>query len=86
MTSAARYQDDVVVLATEQARFLREGRLDLLDIAHLAEEIEDVGPWVTRVVRHGASAGGIEVTEGRPGVHPGATSGLAAKPAWHPRW
>jgi hypothetical protein len=33
----------VVAWSTEQARFLREGRLDLLDIAHLAEEIEDVG-------------------------------------------
>lgn len=43
MTSAACHQDDVVAWATEQARFLREGRLDLLDIAHLAEEIEDVG-------------------------------------------
>jgi len=43
MTNAARYEDDVVAWSTEQARFLREGRLDLLDIAHLAEEIEDVG-------------------------------------------
>jgi hypothetical protein len=43
MTSAARYEDDVVAWSVEQARFLREGRLDLLDIAHLAEEIKDVG-------------------------------------------
>jgi hypothetical protein len=43
MTNAARYEDDVVAWSTEQARFLREGRLELLDIAHLAEEIEDVG-------------------------------------------
>ena len=43
MTSTARYEDDVVAWSTEQARLLREGRLDLLDIVHLAEEIEDVG-------------------------------------------
>lgn len=43
MTSAARYEEDVVAWASEQARLLREGRLDLLDIANLAEEIEDVG-------------------------------------------
>ena len=43
MTSTARYEDDVAAWAAEQARLLREGRLDLLDIAHLAEEIEDVG-------------------------------------------
>ena len=43
MTTAVRYEDDVVTWSTEQARLLREGRFDLLDIAHLAEEIEDVG-------------------------------------------
>ncbi|WP_236848892.1 DUF29 domain-containing protein [Candidatus Thiodictyon syntrophicum] len=36
MTQTARYEDDVVG-ANEQARFLREGRLDLLDTPHLAE-------------------------------------------------
>lgn len=43
MTSAARYEDDVVAWAAEQARLLRARRLDELDIEHLAEEIEDVG-------------------------------------------
>jgi hypothetical protein len=43
MQNSARYEDDVIAWSAEQARFLREGRLDLLDIAHLAEEIEDVG-------------------------------------------
>jgi len=43
MIETARYEDDVVAWANEQARFLREGRLDLLDTPHLAEEIEDVG-------------------------------------------
>jgi hypothetical protein len=43
MTRTARYEDDVVAWSAEQARFLREGRLELLDTAHLAEEIEDVG-------------------------------------------
>jgi hypothetical protein len=43
MTNAAKYEEDVVAWASEQARLLRERRFDLLDIAHLAEEIEDVG-------------------------------------------
>jgi hypothetical protein len=37
------YDEDVYAWAFEQARFLREGRFDLLDIEHLADEIEDVG-------------------------------------------
>ncbi len=43
MMNTAHYEDDVVAWSIEQAQFLREGRLDLLDIPHLAEEIEDVG-------------------------------------------
>lgn len=43
MTNATRYEEDVVAWASEQARLLRERRFGLLDIAHLAEEIEDVG-------------------------------------------
>ena len=43
MTAATRYEDDIVAWANEQAKLLREGRLGLLDIEHLAEEIEDVG-------------------------------------------
>lgn len=41
-TSAA-YEADVVAWAREQARLLRAGRFDLLDIEHIADEIEDVG-------------------------------------------
>jgi hypothetical protein len=37
------YDQDVVAWANEQARLLRAGRFDLLDIEHIAEEIEDVG-------------------------------------------
>ena len=37
------YEQDVLVWATEQARLLRAGCFDQLDIEHLAEEIEDVG-------------------------------------------
>lgn len=37
------YEEDVSAWAFEQARFLREHRFDLLDIEHLADEIEDVG-------------------------------------------
>ena len=37
------YDLDIVAWANEQARLLRAGRFDLLDIEHLAGEIEDVG-------------------------------------------
>lgn len=37
------YEQDIVAWADEQARLLRARRFDLLDIEHLAEEIEDVG-------------------------------------------
>ncbi|MDR3089077.1 MAG: DUF29 domain-containing protein, partial [Desulfobulbaceae bacterium] len=37
------YETDVVAWAGEQARLLRAGRFDLLDIENIAEEIEDVG-------------------------------------------
>ncbi len=37
------YEKDIVAWANEQAQLLRAGRFDLLDIKHLAEEIEDVG-------------------------------------------
>src|ERR1700737_4467338 len=41
------YDEDVFAWAFEQARFLREGRFDLLDIEHLADEIDDV--WKTEL-------------------------------------
>lgn len=37
------YESDVVAWANEQARLIRAGRFDLLDLEHIAEEIEDVG-------------------------------------------
>ncbi len=37
------YEDDLVAWADEQARLLRAGQFDRLDIAHLAEELEDIG-------------------------------------------
>lgn len=37
------YDADIIAWANEQARLLRAGCLDELDIAHIAEEIEDVG-------------------------------------------
>lgn len=37
------YETDVVEWAKEQANLIRAGRFDLLDLDHIAEEIEDVG-------------------------------------------
>lgn len=38
-----KYDQDIVAWANQQAEFLRAGRLDLLDLEHIADEIEDVG-------------------------------------------
>ena len=37
------YENDIVAWAKEQACLLRSGKLSILDIEHIAEEIEDVG-------------------------------------------
>lgn len=37
------YATDVIAWANEQAAFIRSGRFDLLDLEHIADEIEDVG-------------------------------------------
>jgi hypothetical protein len=37
------YEKDIVAWANEQSRLIRAGRFDLLDLEHIAEEIEDVG-------------------------------------------
>ena len=38
-----RYETDVLAWSNEQARLLRAGQFGLLDLEHIAEEIEDVG-------------------------------------------
>lgn len=38
-----RYETDVLAWSNEQARLLRTGQFSLLDLEHIAEEIEDVG-------------------------------------------
>ena len=42
------YDIDVIAWANEQARLLRAGRFDALDIEHIADEIEDVGKSAKR--------------------------------------
>jgi hypothetical protein len=37
------YEADIVAWANEQARLVRTGQFELLDLEHIAEEIEDVG-------------------------------------------
>lgn len=37
------YETDIVAWANEQARLVRTGQFELLDLEHIAEEIEDVG-------------------------------------------
>ena len=40
---SANYDGDVVAWASEQAALLRSGQFHLLDIEHIADEVEDVG-------------------------------------------
>ena len=39
----ASYDSDVIAWAQVQVNLLRSGKFSLLDIEHIAEEIEDVG-------------------------------------------
>ncbi len=43
MSGKIDYATDIVAWSREQARWLKAGRFDQLDLEHLAEEIEDVG-------------------------------------------
>lgn len=43
MDRHANYEEDILDWARQQARFLRTGRFNQLDIEHLADEIDDVG-------------------------------------------
>lgn len=46
------YEKDILGWANEQARLLRAGRFDLLDLKNLAEEIEDVGKSEKRELKN----------------------------------
>ena len=48
-----RYEADVVAWASEQARLIRAGQFDQLDLAHIAEEIEDMGKGEQRELAAG---------------------------------
>ena len=41
--SLTHYNHDIIAWANEQARLIRNKEFDLLDLEHIAEEIEDVG-------------------------------------------
>jgi hypothetical protein len=45
------YNTDVIAWANEQAAFIRSGRFELLDIEHIADEIEDVGKSEKREIK-----------------------------------
>lgn len=52
MSGVVAYDADVVAWSLEQARLLRAGQFSLLDIEHIAEEIEDVGKSEQRELAH----------------------------------
>ena len=41
--NATNYDEDIVAWANQQAKFIRSRQFHLLDLEHIAEEIEDVG-------------------------------------------
>jgi len=41
--TTVNYETDIIAWANEQARLIRSRNFELLDIEHIAEEIEDVG-------------------------------------------
>ena len=51
--TTTRYETDVLAWSNEQARLLRAGQFGLLDLEHIAEEIEDVGKSEQRELASG---------------------------------
>ena len=47
----ARYKDDVALWATEQAALIRAGKLDLVDLENVAEEIESLNRSIRSEIR-----------------------------------
>jgi hypothetical protein len=50
VSMSSSYEKDVVAWANEQAALLRAGTFNLLDIEHIADEVEDVGKSEKRVL------------------------------------
>jgi hypothetical protein len=50
-SSSDLYEQDFYAWAREQATLLRAGRLEELDLAHLTEEVDDLGDSLYRSVR-----------------------------------
>ena len=46
------YDADLLAWLEQQARYLRAGQLDRLDVAHLIEELEDMGGSQRRELKH----------------------------------
>jgi hypothetical protein len=51
-TEPSLYERDFCLWVEEQARLLKEGRFDQLDIAHLVDEVEGLGASERRAVRN----------------------------------
>ena len=51
-TEPSFYERDFCLWVEEQARLLKEGRFDQLDIANLVEEVEDLGAGEKRAIRN----------------------------------
>ena len=51
-SDVARYDDDFVLWSQEQARLLREGRFDHLDLAHVVEAVEALGHGQREAIEH----------------------------------
>ncbi|NBC49133.1 MAG: DUF29 family protein [Gammaproteobacteria bacterium] len=46
------YEEDFFTWTQEQAAYLKQGRFDLLDLEHLAEEVGDIGKSEQRELAH----------------------------------
>ncbi len=46
------YETDIIAWAQQQSQLLRTQQFDLLDIEHIAEELEDVGKSEQRELAH----------------------------------
>jgi hypothetical protein len=79
--NAVAYDDDFFAWTEEQARLLRGGEFSQLDIANIAEEVEDMGRSIRRELRNRLAVLTMHLLKWRyqPGYRSGSWSGTISE-------
>jgi len=79
--NAVAYDDDFFAWTEEQARLLRAGEFSQVDIANIAEEVEDMGRSIRRELRNRLAVLTMHLLKWRfqPGYRSGSWSGTISE-------